>query len=156
MSKELTFLVILDGTPEMFNALRYAAQRSARNDGRVAILYTFDTLEFSHWKAVEDIAEAESRDDAESKIKEYEKKVDKQVPVGSRSKISSLSVESQMPRMNSPVHASMHTESGHSGAPQTTPLLPTEDAAPERAGVWAEPLEEETAQRTKGNKIRRL
>ena len=39
MSKELTFLVILDGTPEMFNALRYAAQRSARNDGRVAILY---------------------------------------------------------------------------------------------------------------------
>ena len=72
MSKELTFLVILDGTPEMFNALRYAAQRSARNDGRVAILYTFDTLEFSHWKAVEDIAEAESRDDAESKIKEYE------------------------------------------------------------------------------------
>ena len=36
-----------------------------------------------------------------------EKKVDKQVPVGSRSKISSLSVESQMPRMNSPVHASI-------------------------------------------------
>ena len=72
MFNELTFLVILDETPEMFNALRYAAQRSARNDGRVAILYTFDTLEFSHWKAVEDIAEAESRDDAESKIKEYE------------------------------------------------------------------------------------
>ena len=24
----------------------------ARNNGRVAILYTFDTLEFSHWKAV--------------------------------------------------------------------------------------------------------
>ena len=64
--------MILDGTPEMFIALRYAAQRSARNDGRVAILCTFDTLEFSHWKAVEDIAEAESRDDAESKIKEYE------------------------------------------------------------------------------------
>ena len=30
MSKELTFLVILDDTPEMYNALRYAAQRSAR------------------------------------------------------------------------------------------------------------------------------
>ena len=72
MSKELTFLVILDDTPEMYNALRYAAQRSARSNGRVAILYTFDTLEFSHWKAVEDIAEAESREEAESKIKEYE------------------------------------------------------------------------------------
>ena len=72
MSKELTFLVILDGTPEMFNALRYAAQRSARNDGRVAILYTFDTLEFSHWKAVENIAEEEFRKEAENKMKKFE------------------------------------------------------------------------------------
>ena len=72
MTKELTFLVILDDTLEMYNALRYAAQRSARSNGRVAILYTFDTLEFSHWKAVEDIAEAESREKAESKIQEYE------------------------------------------------------------------------------------
>ena len=59
MSKELTFLVILDDTPEMYNALRYAAQRSARSNGRVAILYTFDTLEFSHWKAVEYISDSE-------------------------------------------------------------------------------------------------
>ena len=65
MNKELIFLVILDDTPEMNNALRYAAKRSARSDGRVALLYTFDTLEFSHWKAVEDIAEAESREEAE-------------------------------------------------------------------------------------------
>ena len=38
----------------------------------MALLYTFETLEFSHWKAVEDIAEVESRKEAESKIKEYE------------------------------------------------------------------------------------
>ena len=72
MSKELTFLVVLDGSKETFNALRYAAKRTARIDGRVALLYTFETLEFSHWKAVEDIAEIELRDEAESKIKEYE------------------------------------------------------------------------------------
>ena len=36
------------------------------------MLYTFETLEFSHWKAVEDIAEVESRKDAELKIKEFE------------------------------------------------------------------------------------
>ena len=72
MEKEIIFLVVLDDSEEMFRALRYAARRSSRNNGRVALLYTFDTLEFSHWKAVEDIAEAESRDDAESKIKEYE------------------------------------------------------------------------------------
>lgn len=72
MEKELTFLVVLDDSKEIFNALRYAAKRTARNNGRVALLYTFETLEFSHWKAVEDIAEIELREEAESKIKEYE------------------------------------------------------------------------------------
>ena len=72
MSKELNFLVVLDDSEEMFKALKYAALRSVRTNGRVAILYTFDTLDFSHWKAVEDIAEAESRDEAESKIEKYE------------------------------------------------------------------------------------
>ena len=43
--KELTFLVVLDDSKEIFNALRYAAQRSARTNGRVALLYTFETLE---------------------------------------------------------------------------------------------------------------
>ena len=70
--KELIFLVVLDDSKEIFNALRYAARRTARTNGRVALLYTFETLEFSHWKAVEDIAEIELREEAESKIKEYE------------------------------------------------------------------------------------
>ena len=72
MEKELTFLVVLDDSKEIFNALRYAARRTARTNGRVALLYTFETIEFSHWKAVEDIAEIELREEAESKIKEYE------------------------------------------------------------------------------------
>jgi hypothetical protein len=72
MEKEIVFLVVLDDSQEMFRALRYAARRSSRNNGRVALLYTFDTLEFSHWKAVEDIAEVESREKAEEKIAEYE------------------------------------------------------------------------------------
>ena len=72
MNKDLNFLVVLDDSEEMFKALKYAALRSVRTNGRVAILYTFDTLDFSHWKAVEDIAEAESRDEAESKIEKYE------------------------------------------------------------------------------------
>ena len=72
MEKEIIFLVVLDDSQEMFKALRYAASRSSRNNGRVALLYTFETLEFSHWKAVEDIAEVESREKAEEKIVEYE------------------------------------------------------------------------------------
>ena len=72
MDKELIFLVVLDDSDEVLNALRYASQRSSINNGRVALLYTFETLEFSHWKAVEDIAEVESREKAEEKIVEYE------------------------------------------------------------------------------------
>ena len=72
MTKELTFLVIIDDSKEMTNALRYASLRAARVDGRVAILYTFEKIDFSHWKAVENIAVEESRNEAEAKIKEYE------------------------------------------------------------------------------------
>ena len=65
LEKELIFLVVLDDSEEMFDAMRYAAQRCSRTNGRVALLYTFDKLEFSHWKAVEDIAEVESREQEE-------------------------------------------------------------------------------------------
>ena len=72
MKKKLNFLVIIDNSKEMFNALRYAAWRASRADGKVVILYTFESLEFSHWKAVESIAEKELKEEAEDKIKEYE------------------------------------------------------------------------------------
>ena len=44
MDKELIFLVVLDDSDEVLNALRYASQRSSINNGRVALLYTFETL----------------------------------------------------------------------------------------------------------------
>lgn len=72
MKKELNFLVILDESDEMFDALRYASLRAARVSGKVVLLYTFEKIDFSHWKAVENIAEKESREEAEEKIKEYE------------------------------------------------------------------------------------
>ena len=72
VEKEYNFLVILDDSEEMFKALKYAALRSNRTGGRVILLYKFETLDFSHWKAVEDIAEVESRDYAKLKIKDYE------------------------------------------------------------------------------------
>ena len=46
IDKELTFLVVLDDSEEIFNALRYAAKRSARTNGRVALLYTFENFGF--------------------------------------------------------------------------------------------------------------
>ncbi len=73
MQKELTFLVIIDDSKEMLNALRYAILRASRVNGSVALLATFDSLDFSHWKAVENIAEEEFRKEAESKMEEFER-----------------------------------------------------------------------------------
>ena len=72
MKKELTFLVIIDDSKEMLNALRYATLRASRVNGTVALLATFDSIDFSHWKAVENIADKESRKTAESKMLEFE------------------------------------------------------------------------------------
>ena len=67
MKKELTFLVIIDDSKEMLNALRYATLRASRVNGTVALLATFDSIDFSHWKAVENIAEEEFRKEEESR-----------------------------------------------------------------------------------------
>ncbi len=75
MIKELNFLVVIDDTKEMQNALRYASKRALRTNGSVVILYTFENIEFAHWQAVENIAEEEARKEAEDKIKEYESEI---------------------------------------------------------------------------------
>ena len=78
MKKELTFLVIIDDSKEMLNALRYATLRASRVNGTVALLATFDSIDFSHWKAVENIAEEEFRKEAENKMKRYKTKTERE------------------------------------------------------------------------------
>lgn len=73
MKNELTFLVVIDDSDEMHDALRYASIRAARVNGRVAFVATIETLDFTHWKAVEDIAEEEFREEAEKKMLEFQK-----------------------------------------------------------------------------------
>ena len=70
--KKLSFLVIIDESSEMNNALRYASRRASRVNGNVVLLATFESLDFSHWKAVENIAEEESREKAEKKLLKHE------------------------------------------------------------------------------------
>ena len=50
------FLVVVDESPEMPNALRYACRRAKRTGGRVAMLYVMPPPETQQWGAV---AEAE-------------------------------------------------------------------------------------------------
>ncbi|MBM3488499.1 MAG: universal stress protein [Alphaproteobacteria bacterium] len=62
---ERTFLVVVDDTPEMHVALRFAARRALRTNGRVALLYVMEPAEFRHWLGVEERMRAERREEAE-------------------------------------------------------------------------------------------
>ncbi len=46
---ERVFLVVVDESPEMRNALRYACRRAKRTGGRVAMLYVMEPPEGQQW-----------------------------------------------------------------------------------------------------------
>ena len=62
---ERVFLVVVDESPEMRNALRYACRRAKRTGGRVAMLYVMDPPEGQQWGAVVDLMRQEARQEAE-------------------------------------------------------------------------------------------
>jgi len=59
------FLVVVDQSPEMRNALRYACRRAKRTGGRVAMLYVMDPPEGQQWGAVVELMREEARQHAE-------------------------------------------------------------------------------------------
>jgi nucleotide-binding universal stress UspA family protein len=68
---ERIFLVVVDESPEMRNALRYACRRAKRTGGRVAMLYVMDPPEGQQWGAVVDLMRQEARQQAEEVIARY-------------------------------------------------------------------------------------
>jgi nucleotide-binding universal stress UspA family protein len=64
--EERVFLVVVDESPEMLNALRYACRRAKRNGGRVAMLYVMEPPEAQQWGAVVDLMRQEARQEAEA------------------------------------------------------------------------------------------
>lgn len=67
-AKERVFLVVVDETEEMKNALRYACRRAIRTDGRVALLLVIEPVEFQHWLGVGRVLEEETRREAEQRL----------------------------------------------------------------------------------------
>lgn len=59
------FLVVVDESPEMRNALRYACRRAKRTGGRVAMLYVMHPPESQQWGGVADLMRQEARQAAE-------------------------------------------------------------------------------------------
>jgi nucleotide-binding universal stress UspA family protein len=68
---ERVFLVVVDESPEMRNALRYACRRAKRSGGRVAMLYVMDPPEGQQWGAVVDLMRQEARQQAEEVVAKH-------------------------------------------------------------------------------------
>ena len=68
---ERVFLVVVDESPELRNALRYACRRAKRTGGRVALLYVMAPPEGQTWGGVADLMREEARQEAEQAVARY-------------------------------------------------------------------------------------
>lgn len=62
------FLVVVDETDEMHNALRYAWRRAQRTNGHVALLHVIEPTEFQDFLGVGRVLESEARAQAELRM----------------------------------------------------------------------------------------
>jgi nucleotide-binding universal stress UspA family protein len=62
---ERVFLVVVDESPELPVALRYASLRALHTGGRVALLHVIEPTDRQHWLALESLMRDEKRQEAE-------------------------------------------------------------------------------------------
>jgi len=72
---ERIFLCVVDNTDECHNAIYFAARRTLRASGRIALLYIMEPAEFQHWMSVEEKMREEAREEAEGVLQQYASKV---------------------------------------------------------------------------------
>ncbi len=66
--QERVFLVVVDESEEMRNALRFACRRARHTGGRIALLYVIEPVEFQHWLGVGRVMEEDARLEAERRL----------------------------------------------------------------------------------------
>ena len=72
------FLVVVDESEELRNALRYACRRAQRTNGHVALLHVIEPVEFQHWLGVGRVMEEEARAEAERRMQTLAAEVNSQ------------------------------------------------------------------------------
>lgn len=72
---ERIFLVVVDDSPELKLALRYACLRARKSHGRVALLYVIEPSDMQSWLMVEDLMREEQRAEAEKKMQRLAREV---------------------------------------------------------------------------------
>jgi len=65
------FLVVVDNSPEMGVALRWASLRARRTGGRVGLVRVIRGADFQHWAAVGNLLQVEAREEAEQLLQEH-------------------------------------------------------------------------------------
>lgn len=71
------FLIILDDTPEMLNAMRYAAIRASKTGGAVEMLAIVSPVDFQPFMGVADIMRAEARERIEAHFQIFKSRMEK-------------------------------------------------------------------------------
>ena len=69
------FLVVIDNSPELRVAMRYASRRARRTGGRVALLHVVDTEYFNQFIGVSEVMREESRKEAEALVQKMASQV---------------------------------------------------------------------------------
>ena len=70
-AQERVFLVVVDDSPELPVALRYASLRALHTGGHVALLHVVEPTDRQHWMALESLMRDEKRQDAEQLMERY-------------------------------------------------------------------------------------
>jgi hypothetical protein len=70
------FLIILDDTPEMLNAMRYAAIRASKTGGGVEMLAVISPAEFQAFAGVADVMRAEAQEKIEAHFQVFKDRMD--------------------------------------------------------------------------------
>ena len=70
-------LIILDDTPEMLNAMRFAAIRAAKTGGGVVMLAIISPDEFQHFMGVADVMRAEAHEKVEAHFQIFKDRMEK-------------------------------------------------------------------------------
>jgi nucleotide-binding universal stress UspA family protein len=71
------FLVILDDSPEMLNALRFAAIRASKTGGAVEMLAIVSPDDFQHFMGVADVMRAEAHEKIEAHFQVFKSRMEK-------------------------------------------------------------------------------
>ena len=70
-------LIILDDTPEMLNAMRFAAIRAAKTGGAVEMLAVISPEEFQHFMGVAEVMRAEAHEKIEAHFQVFKDRMEK-------------------------------------------------------------------------------